>query len=212
MARILFLFVLIYGALPVLPGWSAQTVTYIEFKYRHDQIKPGSFEATTRKLWRVGKKYARVQEAPDPVLRIHGLMIVNAPNTYMINLYTMQAQHIVDPGPSIDVLVPVFGGEKDPRLKKLQMGHEFEFFSGEETRVQLNVSVEGARYDRYTRHFDDTELSMLAMAGTRTPFLMSLKRPKLEYAVQYLKFETGGPADLSLFEVPVGVKLHRAKQ
>lgn len=209
MPRYLCLCLALCWGFVALPSGAAEPLVYIEFKLESDQIEPGSFLASTRKLWRVGYRYLRIQEEPNPDSGIHGLLIANAPNSYMINLYTMEGNHIVDPGPSIDVHVPVFSGERDERLKALEMGHEFEFFSGEGVKIQRGQELAGVQFDRYTVSFDDYEISMFAFAGTRTPFLLALKHPDRVYAVQYVTYEVRSDVDPRLFDPPKNVTLNR---
>lgn len=212
MTRFVFVCVfLFHSGLAVSPAVSAEPLIYIEYKFNSDRIKPGTFEDSTRKLWRVGHRYLRLQEAPDPAAQIHGLIITNAPNTYLINLFTMQGKHVVDPGPSIDVHVPVFAAERHERLKALEMGHEFEYFAAPNTKIKYGVAIDGVRFDRYNVYFGDFEICMFAFAGTQTPFIVSLKHPDRDYAVQYLKYEARDDVDYTLFDVPEGVKLTRVQ-
>src|SRR4249920_3685354 len=105
-----------------------RSMVYIEYRFIAVNIKPGSFEASVRKLWRYKDSYARVEEAPNPQTGIHGLLIANAPNSYLINRNTKVARHVVDPGPTYNVVIPVFPSERDGKLKGLQMGRELAFF------------------------------------------------------------------------------------
>ena len=61
---------------------------FAEYRFIHPEIKEGSFSATSRKIWRVGFRYLRLEEKPDPVESIHSLIIGSAPDTYIINKYT----------------------------------------------------------------------------------------------------------------------------
>src|SRR5262245_3469172 len=105
-----------------------RSMVYIEYRFIAVNIKPGSFEGSVRKMWRYKDSYARLEEAPNPQTGIHGLLITNAPNSYLINRYTKVARHVVDPGSTYNVVIPVFPSERDGKLKGLQMGRELAFF------------------------------------------------------------------------------------
>jgi hypothetical protein len=49
-------------------------------------IKPGSFAAKPKTMYLAGKKYARVEEDVDIENKIHGLIIANEPDSWIINL------------------------------------------------------------------------------------------------------------------------------
>ncbi len=86
-------------------------------------------------MYRAGNRYCRTEELPDPERGIHGLLILNEPHAWMVNLLTRTAQHLVDPGPTFNCHLPIFGGEqanltagkKNPLLE-LEFGQELEFF------------------------------------------------------------------------------------
>ena len=96
MPLILALVRLIGSAAPAVNAADGSMV-YIEYRFIAPNIQPGSFEASVRKLWRYTDSYARVEEVPNPQIGIHGLIIANAPNSYLINRYTKVAQYVVDP-------------------------------------------------------------------------------------------------------------------
>lgn len=211
LVRFLLLCLALSAGFQAEPARAAEPLIYVEFQPLSDRIKPGTFQASTRKIWRVGRRYLRFQEAPHPEAKVHGLIISDAPNSYMINLYTRTGRHIVDPGPSIDVILPVFPEIRHKRLRELEMGHEFEFFDAEKPSVRRGVTVDGVKSDRYVVRLDGYEVTLHARAGTRTPTSISLKHKNYQAAVKYLKHKVGGTVDYSLFKVPEGIKLVRVK-
>src|SRR5262245_21903422 len=122
------LIALLAPAVHAADGSADRSMVYIEYRFIAVNIKPNSFEASVRKLWRYTDSYARLEEAPNPQTGIHGLLIANAPNSYLINRYTKVARHVVDRGPTYNVIIPVFPSEREGKLKQLQMGRELAFF------------------------------------------------------------------------------------
>ncbi len=200
---VLLLSVILFPALA--PAEDAQI--YIEFKLVSKDIRPDSFDGSVRKLWRVGKRYARLEEAPDRAAGIHGLLIVNAPNSYLINLYTKTGKHVVDPGPSIDVHVPVFQSEQSKDLLKLEMGHEMEFFRERKATRVKDDRIDGIRCTVYQVSVENSLLKLFVSNETKQPCQVSIMTADRQYAVRYLKYSTGGKFDEKLYAVPDSIKL-----
>jgi hypothetical protein len=94
-----------------------------------------SFARKPKTIYRAGSTYCRVEEAADPERNIQGLLIVNEPDMWMVNLATKTAQHIVDPGPTFNCHLPIFSGPVpntsdvvDYAKLGLEFGYELEYF------------------------------------------------------------------------------------
>jgi hypothetical protein len=118
-------------------------LVYIEFRFLSPMIKSGSFEASIRKLWRSGDRYLRVEEAPDPQQRIHGVIIVNEPNAWMWNRFDNTARHSVDPGPSYIARFALFSGERSKALQELEFGREKDFFATNNAIPMPDQNIDG---------------------------------------------------------------------
>ncbi len=99
------------------------------------EIPQDSFARKPKTIYRAGSTYCRVEEAPDTDHNIHGLLIVNEPNAWMVNLATKTAQHVVDPGPTLNCHLPIFSSpvpntsdDVDYAKLGLEFGHELEYF------------------------------------------------------------------------------------
>jgi hypothetical protein len=79
---------------------SPKTMRKISIRAVEPKQEPDSFEAQPKVTWRAGNRYARVADAPDPKAHIHGLLIINEPNVWLINLYDKSVKQIVDTGRS----------------------------------------------------------------------------------------------------------------
>src|SRR5712691_13067681 len=84
------------------------TMTKITTRIIEPKMNPDSFFAQPKTLWRAGTKYARVAEAADPQHQIHGLVIVNEPDVWMVNLFDKSGTHMVDTGPTFNAHLPIF--------------------------------------------------------------------------------------------------------
>jgi hypothetical protein len=188
-----------------------RSMVYIEYRFIAVNIKPGSFEASVRKLWRYRDRYARLEEAPNPQTGIHGLLIANAPNSYLINRSTKVARHVVDPGPTSNVVViPVFPSERDGKLKGLQMGREPAFFQANGAVALPDEPIDIAMCSVLRARVEDSEIKLFLDRDSKQPRQVSIRNPRSEYAVRYVRYLTDLPVDLSLFSVPKDVQVTRA--
>src|SRR5262245_16259092 len=187
-----------------------RAMVYIEYRFIAVNIKPGSFEASVRKLWRYTDSYARLEEAPNPQTGIHGLLISNAPNSYLINQYTKVARHVVDRGPTYNVVIPVFPSEREGKLKQLQMGRELAFFRANGAGPAQDEPIDTAMCSVLRAKIEDSEIKLFLDKESQQPRQVSIRNSRSEYAVRYVRYRTDLAVDLSLFSVPKDVQITRA--
>jgi len=205
------LIALLAPAVHAADGSADRSMVYIEYRFIAVNIKPNSFEASVRKLWRYTDSYARLEEAPNPQTGIHGLLIANAPNSYLINRYTKVARHVVDRGPTYNVIIPVFPSEREGKLKQLQMGRELAFFRANGAVAALDEPVDTTMCTVLRAKVDDSEIKFFLDKGSpQQPRQVWIRNPRSEYAVRYVRYRTDLPVNLSLFAVPKDVQISRA--
>ena len=112
-----------------------KTMTKITVQLDGSEVPKNSFARKPKTIYRASSTYCRIEEAPDPEHNIHGLLIANEPNAWMVNLATKTAQHTVDPGPTFQCHLPIFSGpvpntqdEVDYAKLELEFGYELEYF------------------------------------------------------------------------------------
>jgi len=171
--------------------------------------EPDSFEAQPKVTWRAGNRYARVAEAPDPKAHIHGLLIINEPNVWLINLYDKSVKHIVDTGRSLNVHIPVFPTQAG--LKELELGRELSFFTkGYAARSQGEV-IKGSATARYKITIGGATVILWIDVKSKTPVRIALIRGKQTVTLEYLAYEDL-PFDASLFQPPPGIGTENSQQ
>src|SRR6202022_269103 len=139
------LYKLISSLMFVLLIAPAQEVPKTMTKITTKVVEPkptSSFLAQGKTMWRAGTKYARIEEAPDTANGIHGLLIVNEPDAWMINLFEKSGRHMVDPGPTFNPRLPVFDATTgaSPKVMELEFGREFEFFTKNNAKQSTEVN------------------------------------------------------------------------
>lgn len=127
-------FALLLGSL-ALPQDAPKTMSKITVQLDGSAVPQDSLARKPKTIYRAGNTYCRIEEPPDTERNIHGLLIVNEPNAWMVNLATKTAQHTVDPGPTFNCHLPIFSGpvpnthdEVDYAKLGLEFGYELEYF------------------------------------------------------------------------------------
>ncbi len=184
---------------------------HIVFRYLSPEIQEGSFEATARKVWRVGDRYLRIEEAPDPKVGLHGLIIVNAPHSYMINRYVDQGVHILDKEPENKVHYPVFPGNGSTKLSELEFGKEEDFFQYSGAEVLDQQYIDGDLCDVFELKVDGSTLTLFVAVSSKRPKQISIQSPEMAYSIRYETYERHPEPDLDLFVVPEEITIVEAK-
>ena len=61
-------------------------MTMLTVKLESPEVPKESFAAQAKRMYRAGSRYCRIEENPDLEHGIHGLVIINEPDTWMVNL------------------------------------------------------------------------------------------------------------------------------
>jgi hypothetical protein len=54
-------------------------------------VDPGSFAAQPRTFYRLGTRYGRTEEVPDPEHGMHGLIVVSEPDAWRVTVFPRPA-------------------------------------------------------------------------------------------------------------------------
>jgi hypothetical protein len=175
-------------------------------------ISADSFAAKPKVFWRASTRYCRIDEEPDPEKGIHGRLVVNEPDAWLINLADQTAKHILDPGPTFNCRLPVFAFDPETarsKIGELEIGHELEFFHSNGAKL-----IEGPKLDFESNCYElsiaDTVLRLVERMDTKVPILIVLIRGDKMYQARYLLWsEVAFNADL--FAKPTGVQIQETK-
>jgi len=214
----LFLPALIVFAIvpPLLAG--EPSMTKIVSRIISNSVPEGSFASKPKTLYRAGSKYSRTEEELDAENNLHALLIVNEPDTWMINLADKTARHVVDPGPTFNFHAPIVWTpsrdgqpEENKDFKDLEYGNEVEFFRRHSASVAGRRVAGGSTFKALSIKKGAREFLLLLSPGDKPHQLDVLKNGKIEYSVRYLSYETNLPFEKSLFEPTKGLKITEAK-
>ncbi len=190
-----------------------RTMTKISTRVVEPKPKPGSFSAQPTTYWRAGTKYARVAEAPDSQNHIHGLIIINEPDLWEINLFDKSGKHVVDPGPSFNVQLPIFEAPSGVKTKldELEFGRELEFFSRNNARRSTGDVISGRTSDRHEVTIGGSRLVLWTDIKSKKPVRVSLIQGMQTQTIEYLAYDDNLIFSLSLFQPPAGIAMKDSK-
>ena len=203
-----FFAALFFFLLPIGAQAADDKMLYVEYRLAGKQIAADSFDAQTKKVWRIGLKYLRFEDAPNPKTKVHGLIIAADPDIWIIDLNINQAQHTVDPGPIFKIHFPLFASEASDKLRELEFGHELEYFNANDARVLPAQDVDGIRCKVLRLAIGDREVTLFLKTND-TPLQITVKSPDYEYAMRFLRYEPDRKPDKLLFQLPPGVQLKK---
>jgi len=176
-------------------------------------VPPDSFEAKPKIIWRASNQYCRVDEEPDVERGIHGRVIINEPDVWMINLEDNTARHVIDPGPTFNCKLPVFVFDPEmlkTKIGELEFGHELEFF-----RSNGAKRIDGPKLSFDTNYhelkIEDTVLILVEIVNTHVPVRIGYARGDKKYMIKYLLWDDQVPFKAAVFAKPDGVKIEEAK-
>lgn len=187
-----------------------KTMTKIEAVLQGPKIAAGSFAAKPKVMYRAGSRYCRIEEAEDTENRIHGLMIVNEPDAWMINLVTKTGRHIVDSGPTFNCHLPLFADDPDKEATGLEFGLEMEFFKSKGATAHQGTVLQGKQTTQYQVETASTKLALFTYGTPERPLAVGRVRGDDGEIYWYSGFGEV-PFDAKLFAKPEGIKFDETK-
>jgi hypothetical protein len=165
---------------------------------------PGSFAAKPRTLYRVGERYGRVEEEPDPEQAIHGLIVVAEPDVWMVNLMDRTARHVVDSGPTFVFRVPLIPEEPGaPKPPLLELGDEYAFL-----RAHGAKRSAAGKLERWDVRVDGISVTLDGDPGKERPRRIRIARDGGDaFELEYLEYARDLAPRLELFLPPEGIRV-----
>jgi hypothetical protein len=195
------------------------TMTKLMVKLESPEIPKDSFAAQPKRIYRASARYCRTEENPDPENGIHGLMIVNEPDIWMINRLDNSARHIVDEGPTFNCRMPIFATNEDVKsaadvdkpVMQLEFGRELEYFRPRSKAPTAGPVLQGKATRVYTVDDGGWQLFLFTGGDPEAPVSVVRKNDKTREILWYGEYEQL-PFDAKLFARPEGVKIEEMKQ
>ena len=194
-----------------------KTMTRLTVRLQRPDIPEESFAAKPKTMYRAGNDYCRTEELPDPEHGIHGLMIVNEPDMWMVNLFGKTARHYVDSGPTFNCHLPIFRGEQansaadmKGALLELEFGQEMLYFKAKGSIPRQGPVLRDKPTSVYTSETGDSQLSLFTTGTPERPWAVARQQGNSREIFWYGTYEQL-PFDPKLFAKPSDVKIEEAK-
>jgi len=208
---------LIIMALLVLPAsvaWAAECapekMVRIVTRDATPGIDPQSFPALPKTLYRLGNGRGRVEEMPDASRGVHGLIVVNEPDAWIVNLHDRSGRHVVDPGPGLIFRAPILdgGGELPAPLRELEFGCELAFVQAYAPKSDERVDAGGGlMLDKHQLSRGDHRVAILVHPKDRGIYAVAhYKAGKIVRVVRYVEYQQGLAPHARLFSRPDGIQ------
>lgn len=187
-----------------------ETMTKIVVRLMGPGIKPGSFAALPRTIYRAGNRYARLEDPPDTRQRIEKLIIIAEPDAYSLNVIEKKGTHAIDRGGPNDIHLPVVL-PFDPKhelggLDRLEFDSELDFFENAGARKRAGPIVNARPTDAYVLHTPEGSATLVVRAGTERPIFITWMMKEGTYRYEYIQYDEI-PFNPALFAKPNGFEL-----
>lgn len=171
-------------------------------------IKPGSFPALPKTIYRAGPHHARIEDPPDARQRLQKLTIISEPDAYSINLITKRGSHAIDQGGGDDLHLPIVlpfdPKHKLAKLDRLEFGDEYSFFEEAGAEKQPGPEINAKPTDSLRLKPADGSAVLILRSGSETPVTVSWRGEEGTYTYEYIEYKEV-PYDASLFKKPAGI-------
>lgn len=188
------------------PGLTSKKMTKIVSRNTTPGMDPNCWGALPVIQYILGNKYARVEEKPDPPLKLHGLIIANTPDVWMINLWDKTGQHIVDPDPNggyYSLIIP--SDEPNMTFKDFTFGAELDFMKKHNVE-KSQLEIEQKQYDLYSIQPGNVKIELIV--NKQIPYIVRIfESGKIIHQITYDEYKIDLEPDLSLFEPPEDIEM-----
>lgn len=193
-------------------------MTKLMVKLESPEIPKDSFAVQVKRMYRAGSRYCRIEENPDLVHGIHGLLIANEPDSWMINRLDKTAKHIFDQGPTYNCRLPIFANGEDMKsaedlkqpLMELEFGRELGFFQSKSGAPKPGPVMRGTATMVYSVQAGDSQLFLFIGGTPEAPVAVARKTDKTSEIFWYGEYAQV-PFDDKLFAKPEGMSLEEVK-
>jgi hypothetical protein len=207
MKRIEILLIGLFLPSLVAAGCAPEKMVRVVVRDATPGLDPTSFGAKPKTLYRLGNRYGRMEELPDPAQGSQGLMIANEPDLWMINLATRHGLHALDGAKSKDFQAPVLAApDASEFVKSFELGCERAYMK-ERSVAPRAVQAEGRKLDTY-QVSEGKETIVLSFDGRlQRPVTAELRENgKVVRLLKYVEYDSGLAPDMKLFEKPSDIE------
>jgi hypothetical protein len=171
-------------------------------------IKPKSFPALPKTIYRAGPHYARIEDPPDARQQIQKLTIIAEPDAYSVNLIDKKGTHAIDQGNAhglhLPIVLPFDPKHQLGKLDRLEFGDEEDFFKEAGATPEPGPMINAKPTDALRLKIPTGSALLILRAGTHEPVFLSWQTKEGTYKYEYIEYKDM-PFDPSLFTKPAGI-------
>ena len=184
------------------------TMTKMVVRLMGPDIRPGSYSALPKTIYRAGAHYARIEDAPDAKQKMQKLTVIVEPDAYSANLIDKTGTHAIDQGGVNDlhlpIVLPLDPKHKLGNLDRIEFGDEAEFFEAARAEKQAGPVINSKATDAFVLKSSEGSATLVLRGGTETPVSLSWQTPEGTYKYEYISYEDV-PFQADLFAKPRGI-------
>ncbi len=172
-------------------------------------IKPGSFAALPKTIFRAGPHFARIEDPPDARQQMQKLTIIAEPDAYSVNLIDKKGtHHTEEAGGENDLHLPIVL-PFDPKhqlgpLDRIEFGDEYDFFEDAGAHPEPGPLINAKPTDALRLPLPKGSALLVLRGGTHNPITLSWTMPDGTYKYEYIEYGEKS-FDRSLFAKPTGI-------
>jgi hypothetical protein len=215
--RNLFLVFFLLFSVTTLAEDTPQVMLKIIVHYDSPGIPKDAFIRQPKVIYRAGSGFCRVEEALDADHGLQQLLVVNEPDSWIVNLVDKKGQHVVDPGPTFNCHLPIFSGPPEGSsdttdyLKLgLEFGSESAFFTKMGATSQPGPVLQSKQTTSYVLDFGDIRLTLYTIGLSHRPLALGRVYQHKGGLLWYSDYGLL-PFDPKLFSKPEDVSIQEPK-
>ena len=165
---------------------------------------PRAASLQSRKIYRAGERYCRIEDEPDLENWAHTLLIVNGADAWTVNRLAKTALHAVDATPAYrcGIFADNFAG--------LEFGRELEYFRSKSATPRPGPNIMGKPTQMYAFAAGDSLVYLFMGGEPEVPVAISRTRGQKQETVWFMEYDEL-PFEAKLFSKPDGIVIEEAK-
>ena len=190
-------------------GEKPKEMTRMVVRLMGPAIRPGSFAALPKTIYRASDEYARIEDPPDARQHVQKLTVIARHDAWSANLTDKRGTHSVEHGGAGDLPIPIVL-PLDPRhklgkLDGIEFGAEYEFFEQAGAAKKHGPVINAKPTDAYELQTPEGPATLVVRAGTHRPVTLSWRTADGVFTYEYIEY-ADRPFDARLFAKPVGIE------
>ena len=198
---------------PVFADCAPQKMVRIETRNVTPGLAAGDFAALPKVLYRLGNGRLRLEEQPDPRMKVQLLFLIDAPDSWSIDLEKKVGEHVVDTAESKTVHAPVFSDEGLPKeVAALEFGCENAFVKDPTTIHARQEMSNGGVTLKHSVISGPWKATLAYREGADRPYAATLSKDgKVVMALKYVSYQTVATVPEGFFSPPADFSIKEPK-